>query len=331
MLRALPAYLRRILLLGLPALAAVAAPPDTAHLRVLTLNMNGLRYPPQLGWMADRSDCAGRFRAVAAQIRHADPPYDVVAIQELYRVSDLHIVTCDPQPFLDALGKSQRILFSPRGKTWKLEADGGIGLITPHSIQESQAVRFAGSGGSFLAARGVLFARIALRNSPVAVDAYVVHLSPGHRNSEQRRGELETLSKLIAAKSPASGNPVVVLGDFNIEGPPHAGAEYGTILRLLGEPRDLWLDGTLTGAGYTFDCFSNAMAAMRSCDYQARIDYIWIVTNRRLSQSVYQVRAGNVQRIEWRTDGPKPLPVSDHYGVEAFLSIERKALPKTDR
>jgi len=309
-------------------------PPDLVRLRVLTLNMYGLRYPPQLGWTADQSDCAGRFKTVAAQIRSADPPYDIVAIQELYRAPDLHIITCDPTSFLDALartsarfGRSQRILFSPKGERWKLEADGGIGLVTPYSIEQSQALRFAGSGGPFLAARGVLYARIALPNSPVKVDAYVVHLSPGRRNSEQRRRELEALSKLVAAKSSASGNPVLVLGDFNIEGPPNVGGEYGTILGLLGNPRDLWLEDNPTGPGYTYDCWANAVAELRGCDYQARIDYLWVVTNRGLSNSDYEVSVSkdrNVRRVEWHTGGPKPLPVSDHYGVEAFLSIGRK-------
>jgi endonuclease/exonuclease/phosphatase family metal-dependent hydrolase len=198
-------------------------------------------------------------------------------------------------------------------------------------MAESQAVRFAGSGGPFLAARGVLYARIALRNSSLAVDVYAVHLSPGHRNSGQRRRELETLSKLVAARSSASGNPVVVLGDFNIEGPPHAGAEYQTILGLLGQPRDLFLDGGPAGAGYTFDCFANALAAMRRCGYQARIDYIWIVTNPSFTNSDYEVTAQRVQRVEWRTDRPNPLPVSDHYGIEAYLSIERKVSPSPAR
>jgi endonuclease/exonuclease/phosphatase family metal-dependent hydrolase len=305
--------------------------PDGVRLRVLTLNMHGLRYPPQLGWMADQSDCADRFRTVGARIRNADPPYDIVAIQELYRVSDLHIITCDATPFLDALERGggrlsglRRILFSPKGQTWKLEADGGIGVVTPHSVEESEALRFVGSGGPFLAARGILYARIVLPNSPVGVDTYVVHLSPGRQNASQRRRELEALSKLVAAKSSTSGNPVVVLGDFNIEGPPAVGGEYGTVLRLLGEPRDLALEDARTDPGYTYDCLGNALAAMRRCDYQARIDYVWVVTNRGLSNSDYEVKVSNVRKVEWHTDRPESLPVSDHYGVEAFLLITRK-------
>ena len=307
---------------------------EVARLRVLTLNMHGLRYPPRLGWMADQSDCAGRFRTVGAQLRNADPPYDIVALQELYRVTDLHIVTCDPTPFLDELGRaggrfegSQRLLFAPKGEPWKLEADGGIGMVTLRSVKESLALRFAGSGGPFLAARGVLFARIVLPNSPVGVDAYVVHLSPGRGNSGQRGRELEALSELVKARSSASGNPVLVLGDFNIEGPPSAGSEYGTMLKLLGEPRDLWLEDRPTDAGYTYDCWGNALAGLRGCDYQARIDFIWAVTNPKLSNSGYEIRISKgrpVQRIKWQTDRTKPLPVSDHYGVEAFLSIEHR-------
>lgn len=299
-----------------PAAAAAPHPSPQASLRVLTLNMAGLRYPPRLGWMADQTDCAARFRTAGEHIRAANPPYDIVAIQELYRTADLHIVTCDPAPFLEAVATSgDRVLFSPKGENWALEADGGIGVLTPHSIESSEAVRFDGSGGPFRAARGAIFARIALPNSSARIDAYIVHLSPGHLNSAQRKRELESLSKLIAAKSPARANPLLILGDFNIEGPPHAGPEYSNIVSLLGSPRDLWLDDYSADPGYTFDCVANAVAAKKPCDYQARIDYIWIAPN----TGGYQVRVHSVKKVEWRTDR---LPISDHYGLEAFLTIE---------
>lgn len=320
--------------LPLPATAQPHEQPANVQFRVLTLNMHGLRYPPRLGWMADQSYCADRFRTVGAQIRDANPPYDIIAIQELYQAPDLHIITCDPTPFLNALnqhndrfGQSRRIMFSPKGQTWKLEADGGIGFVTPHSIEQFESLRFSGSGGPFLAARGILYARIILPGLPVRVDAYVVHLSPGRQNAQQRNRELETLSRLIATKSSASGNPVIVLGDFNIEGPPKVGDEYGTLLRLLGDPQDLWLENhQAEDGGYTYDCLGNAVAALRGCNYQARIDYLWIVTNRMLSNSDYKVKVtgrGNVRRVEWRTNDPKSIPISDHYGVEAFLLIEK--------
>ena len=330
--------LATVLVLGALALSKAEdrsiAQGGRVPLRVLTLNMYGLRYPPRLGWMADESDCAERFRAVGRRIRYASPPYDIVAVQELYRAPDLHIITCDPAPFLEALeqtgegfGRLRLILFSPKGEAWKGEVDGGIGLLTPHSVEESEAVRFAGSGGPFFAARGFIFARIRITESNLKVDAYVVHLSPGRQNSEQRKRELETLSKAIAEKSSASGNPVLVLGDFNIAGPPVAGSEYATILRQMGHPRDLWLENGAPDSGFTYDCFGNAVASLRGCDYEARIDYVWIVTDPRLSQSDYEVNAsqgGGVRKVEWYTDGPKPLPVSDHFGVEASLWIERK-------
>jgi endonuclease/exonuclease/phosphatase family metal-dependent hydrolase len=308
------------------------ARPEGAQLRVLTLNMYGLRYPPRLGWIADRSNCSGRFSAVGARIRDADPPYDIVAIQELYRIPDLHTITCDSTDFLNALEKnsdrfkaSQRILFVPNGEKWKLEMDGGIGLITSHSIEEFDALRFVGAGGPFLAARGVLYARIALTSSPVRVDTYVVHLSPGRQNARQRRRELQRLAELIRAKSSASRNPVVVLGDFNIEGTPGIDGEYESILGILGTPRDLWREGDRSGTGYTYDCLRNALAAMRRCTDQARIDYVWIMNNHGLNKSNYNLKLiKHAQIIEWLTDQPNPFPVSDHYGVETFLSIEHK-------
>ena len=293
--------------------------------------MYGLRYPPRLAWMSDRSRCADRFKAVGEQIRNANPPYDIVAIQEFYRVRDLHIVTCDPSPFLDSLvgdrespHKFQHILFSPRGQGWRLEADGGMGLITPHPIEASEALRFVGSGGTFLAARGVIYARVALPQSHFKVDVYVVHLSPGRQNSEQRRSELEALSRMIKSRSAVGGNPVVVLGDFNIEGIDE-GAEYRTIRRVLGNPRDLWLEAGPPDPGYTYECSQNAVAALRGCDYRVRIDYIWIVSSPGvINNPELKVSAEDMRKVEWHTAGPDPLPVSDHYGVEVSLSLERE-------
>lgn len=97
-----------------------ADPSDPVRLRVLTLNLYGLRYPSKRGSTTDRSDCAGRFKAAAEQIRNADPPYDIVAIQELYSLADSGTIACDPAPFLGELGAAgsrglQKILFLPRG------------------------------------------------------------------------------------------------------------------------------------------------------------------------------------------------------------------------
>ena len=315
-----------------------ADPSDPVRLRVLTLNLYGLRYPSKRGSTTDKSDCAGRFKAAAEQIRNADPPYDIVAIQELYSLADSGTIACDPAPFLGELGAAgsrglQKILFSPKGRTWEGEANGGIALITPHVIEQQDSQRFVGAGATLHAARGVVFARVAIR-SGLKVDVYVVHLSPGRQKARERKRELAALAKLVAAKSSASGNPVLVLGDFNVAGPPHAGGEYSAILQALRNPRDLWLANNPSDPGFTYDCLANAVAALRGCDYQARLDYLLIVTDRSLSNSDYQVNLDKeqaVRRVTWNTEGRHPLPVSDHYGVEATLWVERKPLAKSSR
>jgi endonuclease/exonuclease/phosphatase family metal-dependent hydrolase len=294
----------------------------------MTLNMDGLRYPPWLGWNPDRSLCAARYRAVGERIRDASPAYDIVAVEELYRSPDLHIVTCDPTPFLEALpapggppGALKSVLFTPVGRRWMLEADGGIGILTPHPIVAQETLRFAGAGGPFLAARGVLFARIALPERGAAVDAYVVHLSPGLSGAAERRRELGEVAKFIEARSARSGNPVIVLGDFNIEGPPRTGPEYRAMKDALLRPRDLWLEEEHLDPGYTYDCVENAVAALRGCHDRARIDYLLIPPVS--GGGSHLGRSSSVHRVEWQTDGPGPLPVSDHYGVEAFVALER--------
>ena len=315
-----------------------ADPSDTVRVRVLTLNLYGLRYPSKQGSTPDESDCAGRLKAAAQRIRSADPPYDIVGIQELYSLPGSGTIACDPAPFLSELGAAgslglRKILFSPKGRTWEGEANGGIALITPHIIEQQDSRRFVGAGATLHVARGAVFARVAIR-SGLKVDVYVVHLSPGRQKAGERKRELAALAKLVAVKSSASGNPVLVLGDFNVAGPPHAGGEYRAILQALRKPRDLWLANNPSDPGFTYDCLANAVAALRDCDYQARLDYLLIVTDRSLSNSDYQVNLDKehaVRRVTWSTEGQHPLPVSDHYGVEATLSVERKPGAKSSR
>jgi len=305
------------------------------RVRVLTLNLYGLRYPSKQGSTSDESDCAGRLKAAAQRIRSADPPYDIVGIQELYSLPGT--IACDPAPFLGELGAGslglRKILFSPKGKPSEGEANGGIALITPHIIEQQESRRFVGAGATLRVARGVVSARVAIR-SDLKVDVYVVHLSPGRQKAAERKRELEALAKLIAVKSSASGNPVLVFGDFNIAGPPHVGDEYKAILQALRKPRDLWLANHPSNPGFTYDCLANPVTALRGCEYQARFDYLLLVTDRSLSNSDYQVNLDNgdaVRHVKWSTEGPHPLPVSDHYGVEATLSVERKPVTKSSR
>jgi len=312
------------------ARAEPATPEGSLRLRVLTLNMGGLRYPPRLGWVGDHSRCAHRFGSVGDHIREASPRYDIVGLQELYRAPDLGILTCDPRPFVEALdppadrpGMVSRRLFLPAGERWRLEADGGIGLVTRHTIERSGSWRFTGSGGPLRAARGVLYARVAISGSALRVEAYVVHLSAGRGGAEQRRRELRALSEVIAANSGSSGNPVLILGDFNVDGTPGVSAEYDRMVELLRQPRDLWREANPTLEGYTFDCRGNALAAMRKCDDQARIDYVLVATHPEFTRSRYTVTVdeGGVRLVGWRTRDAEMLPVSDHYGEEAFLGF----------
>src|SRR5262249_18372506 len=171
-----------------------AEPSDTVRVRVLTLNLYGLRHPSKHGSTPDKSDCAGRLKAAAQRIRSADPPYDIVGIQELYSLPESDTIACDPAPFLDELGAAgspgfQKIVFSPKGRTSEGEANGGIALITPHIIEQQESRRFVGAGARLHVARGAVFARVAIR-SGLKVDVYVAHLSPGHQRAEERKREL---------------------------------------------------------------------------------------------------------------------------------------------
>jgi hypothetical protein len=68
--------------------------------------------------------------------------------------------------------------------------------------------------------------------------------------------------------SRTSRNPVLILGDFNIGGPPSGRGNpgYEDIVAILKSPDDLWTSARPREDGYTFDCLVNNTAS--DCDYQ---------------------------------------------------------------
>ncbi len=184
-------------------------------------------------------------------------------------------------------------------------------------------------------AHGFLFARIFLsRNPDIAVDTYVVHLtSTGSKgvgrnkcDLECKQGMLDQLREGIHQRSADSGFPVLVMGDFNIGGPfdttdpsiPCAGNDgYGDIMRNLGNPKDLWLEGssTLNGEeGYTHISSENRK--------KMRIDFMFVPSDPYLVNSPYEITHKNPRKIDH-----VQLSNSDHKSIIAELDIRQKTNP----
>ena len=240
-----------------PMGAAYAQP---VRLRLLTHNVYGL----------EEAECEARGDAFGTIVAHADTPYDFVGLQEYYGTFDPLDFVCTPAPLSDAIWCTGRYdendrfyRFRPRDdNTFDDLFDGGIAAFSLHSICEFYERRFTFQEEGAL--HGMVLARVPIPNSTVTLDVYVVHLHSAGDGCDPccRKQEMEELRFFIAAHSARSGNPVIVMGDFNIGGPPSCcgNSGYEDILEALGNPEDLWLklntcgDELITHCGILQDC-----------------------------------------------------------------------------
>ena len=307
-----------------------------ARLRLLTHNVYGL----------DGSLCKARARDFGWRVAHAQPAYDIVAVQEYYDVADSDFATCDAGPLSESIWSTGRYRnsenyyrFYPE-LTWP-KSDGGVGIFTLHPITQFDYWRWANDSQSFpKSAEGFTFARIRLPSVGISLDTYVVHLNSGGDNYERRRLQLWQLRRKIIELSRGSGNPVIIFGDFNIGGPPsnNGNLGYPEIRGILQYPKDLWLEAWPRDTGWTDDCTRNSFGGGSSCGVGARIDYILVVTDPALTSSPYLVtvaKRSDVSVVRWRVDRDRlsewekviadgmggPPHVSDHFGLEATIEI----------
>jgi hypothetical protein len=294
--------------------------PRVARLRILTHNIFGLDdFCEQRG--ARFGECVangGRCPGTAAA-----GPFQIVAVQEFwYDAWQPWYGHCDNDATLNAItaggdylnesGIRRQYLFKPGRNflvSW-LTPNGGLGTFTTHRISEKEDWDWGDGHDVKCRRQGFTFSRIALQDPAVAVDVWNVHLC-GECDARCKDGELKQLRKKIIERSRASGNPAIVVGDFNIEGPlergdPH-GELYDAILRRLGNPIDVWLEaGVPSEPGAT------------TGDNERRIDFIFIITDPELASSRFVLRPATARVVRWTIED---LPVSDHFGVEAHLDI----------
>lgn len=297
-----------------------------ATLRLLTHNIFGTR----------DDSCELRARTLGRHIAHASPAYDIVGVQEYYD----NPIACDSAVFSNAIWSTNRYQahdnyyrFYPDTDLWEPNADGGIGIFTAHPIREFDYWEWDGNKPGLKrlnADEGFVFSRVEIPGTGLSVDVYVVHLwsdMDGDRR-EDRREQLHKVAAKISLLSRDSGNPVLVMGDFNIGGPPtfHGHKGYDDIMRAFRTPRDVWHEFHRTGAGYTVDCIENATKSEddASCDYQERLDYILVMTSRNFTRHPYDVVIKDARVVRQHLPSPgQRYFVSDHYGVEATLEFRK--------
>jgi endonuclease/exonuclease/phosphatase family metal-dependent hydrolase len=319
----------------------VVAPPDQPPLGRLVKRLRLLSHNV---YAVDKDFCELRALGFGIHLANAGSsrgqPYDIVGLQEYYEDHALDAGTvCNDSKLLRAaqstgfyLNSSNKSLFRPRVR-WR--HNGGVGVLTLHRITTVDDWRWKNDQqGRTEAIEGFMFARIEIPGKGLAIDTYVVHLNSGRENVTVRKRQLQQLAARIAELSRSSGNPVIVMGDFNIGGPqprtdPPGNPGYQDIVRILRKPSDLWLNAHPQSdptAGYTTGCGTSYKPA---CLGKERIDYIFHVTDPALTSSPYQIVVTNVARVRWAEPPHASLAkrhfVSDHFGVDATIDIRLRS------
>ena len=288
--------------------------------RVLVHNIYGRR----------EADCQERYKALAAHILAAEPPFDVVALNEHWKVPIDRWFTCDADVLTRAIesdgryaGAGRSVQHLPSGGP--LEVSGGDSIFTRYRITATSQGKFAGRKFPL---SGFALARVEL-GPGAALDVWGVHLEAGSDGCDRgcRRRQLADFA--AAVKRGKSKNPVLLVGDFNIGGPlsasekpPYSGnAGYEDIMDAFKSPRDLWLESGDGAEGFTYDCATNPLG---KCGYRERIDYVFLPGDPAFqsasSEFILAPRAVSV--VRWKT--PAGIFVSDHYGLDATLELRRR-------
>lgn len=307
----------------------LAEEPFQYDLRLLTMNVYGSDE-------IEECECAERGERVGDYLAQVSPPYDVAALQEFFGNADFGWYTCESYLY-DAAKSTGRYpddtyteLFTPTGEWWELELDGGIGSFSLHPIEEDHEYEWDEQADGWEPLQGLLLTRVPMPVCGLTVDVYNIHvLARGADGCDLdcQLGQVEELREQIALKSWATGNPVVVMGDFNIYGHRKDGEfleEYLLLLAALGYPQDVWLSAHPDDPGYTSNCKENITCQCAYSDYtsQERIDYIFVIDDPELTTSPYELRVADpseVNLIKLKTAGGRDA--SDHYGLEARLEV----------
>lgn len=226
-----------------PTRESAAEEPLQARLRLLDHNVFGF----------SDDHCERRATGFGHIVANAQPAYDIVGLNEYYDIPDAGI-TCDHEHLIDAIRCTGR--YADSGNTMLFHPDdgfpnGGLGLFTLGSICDSD--EWAWSWQDFPdPLQGIMLARVAVPNTTVTIDVYVLHTHASSDGCDRccHYEQLLEAADFIESHSSRSGNPVILMGDFNIGGPPACCGNQGyqDIVSILGNPLDLWWEDHPCGA-----------------------------------------------------------------------------------
>lgn len=321
----MPALAALLAALLLPAPAAAEKQGElAATVRVLVQNVYGRK----------ENDCKERYKALAAEIAAASPPFDVVALNEHWSVKYDRWFTCDASVLTAALeaagykGKDKSVKHTPSATEFG-EVSGGNSVFTRHRITASHDGKYV--NGRSVPLSGYLLTRVEVAPG-VDLDVWTVHLEAGSDGCDEDCRHEQADDTGMALDLWKEKSPALIVGDLNTGGPmtaaekpPYAGnAGYEKVMEALGKPRDLWLELSSSGTdeGFTYDCVNNTT---QSCKYRERIDYVLLPPDNEKAELV--VHPKSVSVVRWKT--ATGVNVSDHYGLDATLELRRR--PKSSK
>lgn len=199
-----------------------------------------------------------------------------------------------------------------------LESDGGLLLLSRHSILTADAMIFRNCDGpDCFANKGMIHIRIQPISWPTPLDIFFSHAQDISTDDGVNTlySQLNAMNDFIASRGEPAV-PKIIMGDLNIPGdnPQH----YAQLLSRLGGPRDCWtLAGNQAASGHTVVIDNNFYDDPddRPSSNQ-RLDYVLMKAGTRLVPVLEDIKVLKFQR--------NGRFISDHFGVHA--SFDKIAL-----
>lgn len=232
---------------------------------------------------------------------------DVVCMQELW--------VADARALFGRLGFPHKAQDHNRMQWWPPTVGGaGLGVASRTPIVAQRMLSFSRpfAGAERLARKGALHTRLALPEGEL--DVVTTHLQSGTSAAATRvrARHLGELARLIAEVG-SPERPMIVCGDFNIDGYPAIAAEYAVLASALDGFRDLGAESNLPT--YHPHPEHNGLAHRFDRDGRAqRIDYMFF----RAPARGAEVRACARALDTALDDGVHP---SDHFALVVDLEI----------
>ncbi len=212
---------------------------QTAPFSVMCQNMGLMVAPaPYLG--VDRE---GAIDKIVLQIQRLSP--DVVGLCEVFADGER-------EDIFDRL-KHIYPYFQEGPDEADLDSDGGLLLLSKHSLLQAHTIVYEDSvGADWWANKGVIHIRVKSPSSPMAYDIFFTHA----QNIAEEDGR-ETLYKQLTQMNNMiqqyadPNSPTLIMGDINIPG--ESPRDYNELLNRLRKPVDFWVvNGNEENSGFTF-------------------------------------------------------------------------------